>query len=78
MAKTEMVAPKNTTKMVTIEAILPVKVGEEMLTKGQRAEVTEDEAKTLCKKIQTVYAFGGERAETDSPRHEIQRARIVE
>ena len=78
MSKTEMVAPKNTSRMVTIEAILPVRVGEEMLSKGQRAQVTEEEAKVLCKKIKTVDSFGGERAETDSPRHEVQRAKIVE
>jgi hypothetical protein len=78
MAKTEMVANKTTSKMVTIEAMMPVSVNNTILTKGQRTEVTEDEAKILCKKITTVYAFGGERLETDSPRHQIQRARIVE
>lgn len=78
MSKTEMVANKTTTKMVTIEALMPVTVGETMLTKGQRTQVTEDEAKLICRKIKTVYAFGGERLETDSPRHEIQRAKIVE
>lgn len=72
-ATTQMVAPKK----VKIQAVRDIMIRGVQLAPGQEAEVTEAEAEEICQTYQGNYAFGGERSEQDSPRHQIVRAKIV-
>lgn len=78
----EMIAPREGKKMVApktvkIEAAQMIHVAGREVAAGEVVEVSETEAEMWCKPIEGTYAFGGERADSDAPRHQLVRARRV-
>lgn len=79
---TEMIAPKEGKRMVApktvkIEATQMIHVAGREVSEGQVVEVSESEAEMFCRPIEGTYAFGGERSDSDAPRHQLVRARRV-
>lgn len=64
-------------RTVRIEAIEEIRIDDELLMPGDQALVSERVAKDFCKEYDLNYSFGGERAETDSPRYKRTRAKRV-
>lgn len=78
---TEMIAPKEGKRMVapkvSIEALQTIHVGGREVAEGQVVEVSELEAEMFCRPVEGTYAFGGERSDSDAPRHQLVRAKRV-
>lgn len=64
-------------KMVKLEAVRPVRLGDKTYTPGEVFEASEEDANWILKGIQGVYNFGGERHNAEQDRHKIVRAKRV-
>lgn len=69
----KMVAPKT----VKIEALQLINVNGREVAEGEVVEVSAAEADQFCKVFEGTFAFGGERSESDAPRHQLVRAKRV-
>lgn len=78
MNEAKMVAPKKE-KTFKLLAMREFQVGEKVVKPGDLVEVTKDQAKDLCKKLQGGYAFSGERHNKDGDiiQHDLTRARLA-
>lgn len=75
---TETKTPQPATpKMVKLEAVRPVRLGDKTYTPGEVFEASEEDAKWITKEFDGVYSFGGERHNAEKDRHKLVRAKRV-